>query len=389
MASVSPPPEQPSRLHKALGRHFGSFGTRGRGVQWTVMLILSTIFTAVLEALALPAALLLGPMVAAIAVAAAEGTLRVPRVPFFMAQAVIGCMIARSITPEIVGTMVQDWPLFLGAVFSVIAVSAVIGLLLTHWRVLPGTTAVWGSCPGAASAMTLMAEAFGADVRLVAFMQYLRVVLVTVVASIVSRIWVTPAAGHAAGATGWLPAIQWLPLAETLALAGAGAFIAPLLRIPAGPMLVPMVAGALLHGSGTMTIELPPWLLAASYAVIGWSIGLRFTRPILVHALRALPRVTASILALIAICGGLAWVLTWTAGIDPLTAYLATSPGGADSVAIIAASSNVDVPFVMALQTMRFLVVLFVGPSLSRFIARRTGASDFGPLDDRHSSRRT
>jgi membrane AbrB-like protein len=206
------------------------------------------------------------------------------------------------------------------------------------------------------------------------------------VASIVARIWVTPTPGHAV-ATDWLGAVQWLPFAETMALAAAGAFIAPLLRIPAGPMLVPMVAGALLHGSGTMTIELPPLLLAASYAVVGWSIGVRFTRPILVHALRALPRVTASILALIAICGGFAWVLTWTAGIDPLTAYLATSPGGADSVAIIAASSNVDVPFVMALQTMRFLVVLFVGPSLSRFIARRTGASDFGPLDDRHSSR--
>ena len=30
----------------------------------------------------------------------------------------------------------------------------------------------------------------------------------------------------------------------------------------------------------------------------------------------------------------------------------------------------------MALQVLRFLVVLFAGPSLSRFIARRTGASD-------------
>ena len=284
-------------------------------------------------------------------------------------------MIARSITPEIVGTMIQDWPLFLAVVFSVIASSSVIGLLLTRWRVLPGTTAVWGSCPGAASAMTLMAEAFGADVRLVAFMQYLRVVLVTVVASVVARIWATPSGGHIASVV-WFPPMEWVPFAETMALAGIGAFIAPLLRIPAGPMLVPMVAGALLHGSGVMTIELPPWLLAVSYAMVGWNIGMRFTRPILVHALRALPRVAASILVLIAICGGFAWVLTWTAGIDPLTAYLATSPGGADSVAIIAASSNVDVPFVMALQMLRFLVVLFVGPSLSRLIARRTGASD-------------
>jgi membrane AbrB-like protein len=207
-------------------------------------------------------------------------------------------------------------------------------------------------------------------------MQYLRVVLVTVVASVISRIWATPASGGHVASIVWFPPMQWVPFAETMALAAVGAFIAPLLRIPAGPMLVPLIVGAALHGSGVMTIELPPWLLAVSYALVGWNIGLRFTRPILIHALRALPRVAASIFVLIAICGGFAWVLRWAAGIDPLTAYLATSPGGADSVAIIAASSNVDVPFVMALQTLRFLVVLFAGPSLSRFIARRTGASD-------------
>ena len=134
--------------------------------------------------------------------------------------------------------------MFLAAVFSVIAASSVIGLLLTRWRVLPGTTAVWGSCPGAASAMTLMAEAFGADVRLVAFMQYLRVVLVTVVASVVARIWATPSGDHIASVV-WFPPMQWTPFAETMALVGVGTFIAPLLRIPAGPMLVPMVAGSL------------------------------------------------------------------------------------------------------------------------------------------------
>jgi uncharacterized membrane protein AbrB (regulator of aidB expression) len=37
------------------------------------------------------------------------------------------------------------------------------------------------------------------------------------------------------------------------------------------------------------------------------------------------------------ICGGLAFFLVKTVGIDPLTAYLATSPGSMDSAAIIAA----------------------------------------------------
>ncbi len=67
-------------------------------------------------------------------------------------------------------------------------------------------------------------------------------------------------------------------------------------------------------------------------------------------------------LALIALCGGLAVLLIVFAGIDPLTAYLATSPGGADSVAIIAASSNVDAAFVMSMQTLRFLGVLLAAP---------------------------
>jgi membrane AbrB-like protein len=79
-----------------------------------------------------------------------------------------------------------------------------------------------------------------------------------------------------------------------------------------------------------------------------------------------------SIFALIAICGLIAAVLV-AAGIDPLTAYLATSPGGADSVAIIAASSNVDLRFVMAMQTARLLVVLLTGPSIARFITWQVG----------------
>jgi hypothetical protein len=44
-----------------------------------------------------------------------------------------------------------------------------------------------------------------------------------------------------------------------------------------------------------------------------------------------------------------------------------------DTVAIIAASSTADLSFVMALQTVRFAIVLFAGPPLARFIAQRVG----------------
>ena len=68
-------------------------------------------------------------------------------------------------------------------------------------------------------------------------------------------------------------------------------------------------------------------------------------------------------------------MLTQALGIDALTAYLATSPGGMDSIAIIAASTHVDVPFVMALQTIRFLMIVMIGPPLARLVARQMQVS--------------
>ncbi|MDB5530074.1 MAG: rane protein AbrB duplication [Devosia sp.] len=357
-----------------------AIGGRSRPVQGVALLGLSVIFIAILELAGLPAALFLGPMVAGIIIAGADGTVRVPPNLFVLAQGVIGCLMVRALPASVIGEIAKDWPIFAIGVLSVIVAANAIGLVLTRLRVLPGTTAIWGASPGAATAMIIMAEAHGADFRLVALMQYIRVVCVAIAASLVARIW---ASGGGSGLppppVEWFPAIVWVPLLQTLALAFIGAFVGRWLRLPAGSMLLPMILGVVLQNTGIIQIELPQWLLAISYALAGWSIGLRFTRDILGHAARVFPQILASTLLLIAICGLFAVGLVMFAGVDPLTAYLATSPGGADSVAIIAASSKVDVPFVIAMQTARFLVVLMTGPSLARLIVRLAGVSDAPP----------
>ncbi len=351
------------------------FSGRSLAVQWAVLAAASAALVVLLEALRLPAALLLSAMIAAIAVASLGGSIRLPRWPFLLAQAVVGCLMARAITPTILRAMLTNAPLLLAMVVAVIAASCLLGWLLARGRVLPGTTAVWGTFPGGASAMVLMADAYGADARLVAVMQYTRVVLVAIVATLVARLWTTAPTGPAAII--WLAPVAWPGFAATLAVAGGGAALGRLPRIPAGTLLVPLAVGATLSGMGVLRIELPPLLLAASYAVIGWSIGLRFTRAMLSYAARSLPRILAATAVLIAACGGFAALLARAGGVDPLTAYLATSPGGADSVAIIAAATpSVDMPFVMALQTTRFVLVLLAGPFLARFIAARSGIAE-------------
>ncbi len=344
---------------------------------WLALLAASAAGTALLEWIGLSAGLLLGPMLAAIAFSARGAGLTLPRPLFTGAQAVIGCLIAGTLDIGAFSRVVAQWPLFLGVTAATLGASSLLGYLLSRWRVLPGSTAIWGSMPGAASAMVVMADAFGADARLVAFMTYTRVVCVAAVASVLAA----ALGAHRGGdwlATMLSPA-PLPPSVATLAVAGIGAFAGLRLRIPAGALLVPMAAGIILHALGILRMTLPEPVLAASYALIGWRIGLAFTRETLALAARALPRVLLAIFALIGFSAALAFALAEGAGIDPVSAYLAVSPGGLDSVAIIATSVPVDQPFVMAMQALRFLAVLALGPMLARAAARRFAKSNNPP----------
>ncbi len=335
---------------------------------WAALIALSIFITGLFEWFRLPAALMLGPLVSAIVVVQGGGKVRMPRFGMNMAQATIGCMIARSFNIQIVDAFLAGWPLLIGLVLAIVGVAALLGWIISRLGIMQGTTAIWGVLPGAAPVMILMAEAYGADAQLVAFMQYFRVVLIAVTTSAVARYW-THSAGAAAHAVDLFPPLHWAAFWPTLVVMSISLLAALRPRVPAGVLLAAMTIGGVVHISGYAALELPPWLLTAGYAVLGWTTGSRFSKDVLAAAARALPQVLGSILALMAFAAGMAFVLVRAVGVDPLTAYLATSPGGLDSISIIAASTRVDTSFVMVLQTVRFVLIIAIGSRLSRFVA--------------------
>lgn len=346
-----------------------------RWQQWLFLILLSIVLAGAFEWLNIPAALMLGPLVGGICLGLKNCTIQVDRHVFNGSKAVIGCMVAATLSPDVLLAFVRDGWIFLLVIGASILASSFLGWGLTRMHVLPGTTAVWGTTPGAASTMVVMAEAFGSDARLVAFMQYLRVLFVAVGASMVAGLYTTsPQLGftHVLHMN-WFPHLSPTGLGSTAIVCVIGSLLSHHWRIPAGHLLLPLLLGAVLQASGLVTLQLPLWLLAAAYAALGWHIGLGFNQSSLRHASKALPMVVLSILLLMAFCGFLGWILVREFGVDPLTAYLATSPGGLDSVAVIAASSSkVDMPFVMTLQTLRLLLVMAVGPVIARYMARHS-----------------
>lgn len=339
--------------------------------RWTGLIGMSSLLSLALELVGVPAALLIGSIVAAVFFAVRDKGVAITPPLFVAAQALVGCLIAQSITPGIISMIARDWPLFASITVATIGFSVVLGLMLARYQVLPGTVAIWGSLPGMAAAIVLMARDSGEDYRLVAFMSYLRVLCVAVIASIL----VLALGGSVSHHVEWFPPIDPSRMAATVSVAAIGSLAGLKMRLPAGGLLGAAILGAGLNLAGLVHLDLPPWLLAVAYALIGWQIGLRFTRETVSQARYAFVRVMLSIALLIGFSSLGAWVLTKALGVDPVTAFLATSPGGMDSVAIIASTTRVDVPFVMALQAMRLITVLVLGPTLVRLVIRRFGTA--------------
>ncbi|WP_419786176.1 AbrB family transcriptional regulator [Pseudodesulfovibrio sp.] len=338
---------------------------------WALLTLASGLLSALIHWVGLPAAALLGPMIAGVFFALRGEALAVPRWAFVLAQAVLGTLVARSVTPSVFHIFLEDWPVLALAIATIFLSGSLMGFLLMLRGTLPGSTAAWGSSPGGATVMTALAEAHGADIRMVAFMQYLRLFVVVLTASGVSHLLLGQS-GVAVTGPQWDIGLSApvVPLLETVALVAGGAAIASRLSFPSAPLLVPMGIGLLLNSTGVVELTLPNWLVVCTYFVLGWYIGLRFTTPIVRYAVRVVPQVLVGVIGLILLCCCAAWMLHAWAGTDWLTAYLATSPGGLDTIIAIALSSRCDIPFVLCLQTIRLFAVILLSPMVAQRISR-------------------
>ncbi|RRF32252.1 AbrB family transcriptional regulator [Klebsiella pneumoniae] len=318
-----------------------------------ILLLLSVLFSSLLLRIHLPAALLLGPLIAGLILSLRGVKLSIPRPCYLAAQAIVGCMIARAINPSVFGVLFNNWALVLAILLTTLAISGLTGWLLVRYSAL----------------LLAPSPQYGADVRLVALMQYLRVLFVVGAAALVVRYALGNEAQEMTQDIVWFPSLT-LNFPFTLLLTAVACWLGMRLRIPSGAMLLPMLLGALAQGGGWLMLELPEWLLALAYAVLGWTVGLQFNKAIFLLALKTLPQIIASIIGLILMCALMALALTHILQMDFMTAYLATSPGGLDTVAIIAAGTRADMSFIMALQTLRLFTILLTGPAMARAISR-------------------
>ena len=323
--------------------------------------------------LGLPSAYLFAAILAGLALALTRP--RAPEVPdraFAAAQAVAGVAVGTYLQGDTLTGLGARWVPVVLVSLATLAVTLLAGLALARLAPVDRATASLGMVAGGASGIVAMARELGADERLVAFMQYLRVLIIVLGTPLLVAVAFpghearTPAGADPpllGTAAGWL---------LTLACAPAGALLAARLRVPAGTLLGPLVLAAVLSLGGLAGgAEVPPLLREASFALIGLAVGLRFERETVRAVARLLGPALLVIAGLILASFGLAVILTLTSGVSLLNAYLATTPGGLYAVLPIALGAGGDPTFVLAVQALRIFVMILLAPVAVRLLVRR------------------
>ncbi|TFV60834.1 UNVERIFIED_ORG: AbrB family transcriptional regulator [Bacillus sp. AZ43] len=290
-------------------------------------------------------------------------------------QAVIGVAMGSLIDVETLRAVAQNWLPVLLVTVATLALSLGAGLVL---RLQPGISPVTGAfsmIAGGASGIIAMARDLGADERMVAVLQYLRVLLIVVLMPVAATVVYGASSGDGVGAVvddgpGW-PA----GLAFTVGCALVGLAVGTLCRVPVPALLGPMLAAAVADVTGIGGgAEVPGAVQSAAFLVIGLQVGVSFTRESLRTIGRALPLALAVIGVLVVASAGLGAVLSATTGASLLDGYLATTPGGLYAVLATASDVGADVTFVLSVQVLRLFVMLLSAPLVAARLRRRSGS---------------
>ncbi|GLK85160.1 AbrB family transcriptional regulator [Ancylobacter defluvii] len=328
--------------------------------------------------LGMPAGWLSGALVACAIAALAGAPVRVGRRVRDVTFVVLGTSIGAAVSPETLKG-ITTWPVTMVVLMvSLPAMMIVVGLYLEKVAKWDRRSAFFAAAPGALSAVLIMAETSGADVRRVVFGQSLRLfVLVALLPAAMGGLGHQPA--------GTLPINPVVPdlynLLLSLGAGAVGAFLFERVRFPGGAMVGAMLTSGVLHGTGIVQGRLPDLLLIAGFGILGANSGGRFAGTSLATLRRFFLDGLVALTLAVSVAFLFAVAAAWLAG-EPLSkVFLAYVPGALEAMTIMAFVLGVDPAFVAAHHLARFVGLSLALPLVVRFVFGPSAVPKAGTAD--------
>lgn len=308
----------------------------------------------------LPAPWLSGAMVGVVALIACGARVDIPGPLCDLGLLFAGVAMGSAITPEMLQAMGR-YPLSLGLlVLTVIGITLVGQVVLTRMFRWPADVALFGSLPGAMSAVLATTAAAGIDMSRVAVVQAFRMfVLVAILPSVVT-VSVT---------TGRPPLVAEISVAGfalVMALAVTVALTFERIKVLAPFMFGGMAAGGITHATGLIPGATPAVVVDLAMFLIGIFAGTRIAG-ITIVALRAMfMPALVSFLATMGVTALGAGLAIAFAGASTAEALIAFAPGGLEAMIVLGMALGLDPLYLSSHHVARFVLIAFALPMLAR-----------------------
>jgi membrane AbrB-like protein len=319
--------------------------------------------------LGVPAGLVSGSMLATAAAALMGRPTAVPLPLARVCFVLIGMLLGAVVTPATLRGM-TTWPLSI----TLLALSAMIMIVTTtaylcyahRWDPL---SALLGASPGSMGQAMALAAEFECNIRGIAIVQTMRVLVVTIGLPGGLALFGLAASGippTPAGTNSSLVELAILATAST-----ATAVFMHWIRFPGGLLFGAMSASAVLHGTDLLHVSMPWWLGSSAVILLGAQTGARFANTTMAMLMEYFWAGLGSAAVAIAVSSAFVLIVTTMLPFRASDVLIAFAPGAQDTMMVLALALRLDPVYVGAHHLARFMVVTFTIAISARRLARR------------------
>jgi uncharacterized protein len=299
-------------------------------------------------------------------------------VPTLLVRAIfvlIGISLGAVVTPETLHGM-ATYPLSIAVLLLAMAVISVCGagyLQFVHqWSKVDAYLA---AAPGGMSQVLGLALELGGDLRAIAIVQSIRVVVIAV--GLPAGLSLLGLVGHVpARATGTFGPATLYELAILVVVSSIVAIIAYRIRFPGGLLFGAMITSAVLHGSGLIHAVMPWWVANTAMVAMGAVTGSRFANTPPRLLLNFVGAAFGSFAVAVTIAAVFAAGLISVLSLRVAEVMIAFAPGSVDAMMLLALALNLDPVYVGAHHLARIFFVSLTMPLIARRTARSLSIRD-------------
>ena len=331
-------------------------------------LVIATIGGLTLGLLGMPAGFLSGSILAVATASLIGRPMLMTTLLIRVLLVLIGISLGAVVTPATLNG-IAAYPLSIAMLLAAMAAISITGaayLRIVHgWDIL---TAYLAAAPGGLSQVLGLAVELDADVRAIAIVQTVRVVIVAV--GFPAGLSLLGLVGHVTRSVGGIfNPTQLGELAVLVTASTAVALAAYFIRFPGGLLFGAMLTSAALHGSGLIHVVMPWWVTNTVMIAFGAVTGSRFAGTSLRLMVNFLGSAFGSFAVAVVVAALFAAGLVGILALPVAEVMIAYAPGAVDAMMLLALALNLDPVYVGAHHLVRIFFVSLTMPLIARRVA--------------------